>query len=148
MRKRSIATILALASVLLLGTPARANIGTYCGGWRSTVAGAYQNACYIRSANWEIAGRGKGYYTGQAKLDQLNVSVTLQTSVDGFHWSGVATRTCGFTDVPSEPPGGLCTTAVRYVEAGMLYRTRTFLILFRSDGGVVVTPPTFGPITT
>lgn len=148
MRRRSIATVLALAAVLLMTTPARANIGTYCGGWRSTYPGAFQNACYIRSANWEIAGRGKGFYDGPMKLDQLNISVALQTSADATHWSTVGSRSCGFTDIPTEPPGGICTTAARYVDPGMLYRTRVFLILFGSDGSVVVTPPTFGPITS
>jgi hypothetical protein len=148
MRKRTIAVTLALAGVVLLATPARANIGTYCGGWRSTEAGTYQNPCYIRSANWEIAGRGKGYVTDARAWDQLNVSVTLQTSADGTHWSNVTSRTCGFTDIPTEAPGALCTTAVRYIDAGMLYRTRTFLVLFAKSGDVVVTPATVGPITT
>jgi hypothetical protein len=147
MRKRTIAVLLALASVTLFAPPAHANVGTNCGGWRTNAPGAWQNACYIRSANWEIAGRGKAYYDGPARLEQLNVSVTLQISMDGTRWSGVASRSCGFADVPTEPPGGLCTTAVRYVDAGMLYRTRTFLVLFGADGSVATTSPTYSPIT-
>jgi hypothetical protein len=148
MRKRTIAVVLALASMTLFATPAHANVGTYCGGWRTTGPGAWQNACYIRSANWEIAARGKGFYDGYRRLDQLNVAVTLQTSMDGTHWSSVVSRSCGFTDVPDEPPGGVCTTAARYLDAGMLYRTRTFLVLFGADGSVAATTPTYSPITS
>jgi hypothetical protein len=148
MRKRTIAVVMALASVTLFATPAHANIGTYCGGWRTAAPDAWQNACYIRSANWEIAGRGKGFYDGSRQLDRLNVAVTLQTSMDATHWSSVASRSCGFTDVPNEPPGGLCTTGARYIEAGALYRTRTFLVLFRADGSVTTTSPTFSPVTS
>jgi hypothetical protein len=148
MWKRSIAVVLAIASATLMATPAHANVGTYCGGWRATASGGYENACYIRSANWEIAGRGKGYYVGTVRLDQLNVSVTLQASMDGMNWWSVASRSCGFTAIPSEPPGGVCTTGARYVEAGTLYRSKVFLILFGSDGSVVVTQPTVSPITT
>jgi hypothetical protein len=148
MRKRTIAVLIALASVTVLGAPAHANIGSYCGGWRSMTPGAWQNPCYVRSANWEIAGRGKGYYNGSANLDQLSISVTVQSSIDGMHWSPVVSRSCGFTDIPTEAPGGLCATGVRYVDAGVLYRTRTFLILFGSNGQIVTTTPTFSPITS
>jgi hypothetical protein len=148
MRKRTIATLIALASVVMVGAPAHANIGTYCGGWKQTSVGAWQNPCYIRSANWEIAGRGKAYYDGPDRLDQLNVSVTVQSSIDGTHWSPVVSRSCGFTDIPRDAPGALCTTAVRYVDAGVLYRTRTFLILFSANGSVLITAPTFSPITS
>jgi len=148
MRKRTIAVVIALASVMLFVTPAHANVGTYCSGWRTMAPGAWQNPCYMRSANWEIAARGKGYYDGSPRLDQLNVSVTLQASWDGTHWSSVASRSCGFTDIPNEPPGGLCTTGVRYVDAGMLYRARTFLVLFGTDGSVTTTSPTYSPFTT
>jgi hypothetical protein len=148
MWKRTIATLIALASVTMLGTPAHANVGTYCGGWRSMTFGAWQNPCYIRSANWEIAGRGKAYYDGLDKLEQLSISVTLQSSIDATHWSPVVSRSCGFTDIPRDPPGALCTTAVRSVDAGVLYRTRTFLILFFADGRVVTTTSTFSPVTS
>jgi hypothetical protein len=148
MRKGSIALVVALMIAMMMGTPVQANIGTSCGGWKATVSGGFENACYIRSANWEIAGRGKGYYVGSARLDQMNISVTLQTSMDGMNWSPVTSRSCGFTDIPSEPPGGLCTTAARYIEAGALYRSRVFLILFGRDGSVTATAPTYSPVTS
>jgi hypothetical protein len=148
MCKRTIVVATALASVVLLTTPALASIGTNCGGWKTMAPGAWQNACSIRSANGDVAGRGKGYYDGYERLDQLDIMVTLQASADGTRWSSVASRSCGFTDVPDEPPGGLCTTAARDVEVGMLYRTRAFLVLFFANGVVTATSPVFSPITT
>jgi hypothetical protein len=148
MRKRAITTMVALTSMLVLTAPAHADTGTYCSGWKAMSAGAYQNACSIHSTSSEIAGRGKGYYVGSVPLDQLSVSVALQASTDGSGWSNVASRTCGFTDIPTEPPGGVCTTGIRSAEWGMRYRTRAFLILFASNGSIVVTSPTFSPVIT
>src|SRR3990172_9311231 len=105
MRSRWLLAVLALVGGLLSTTPASANVGSYCGGWRATVTGGHQMACYVRSANYEIAARGRAYYDGGERLDQLNISVTLQRSSNGTSWTNVVSRVCGFTDVPSEMPG-------------------------------------------
>jgi hypothetical protein len=110
--------------------------------------GARQNACYVRDANWHIAGRGRAYYAGWRPLDQLNIAVTLQRSDDGQSWSKVVSRTCGVTDIPDGLPGAMCLTPAQYVEAGTLYRSRVFLVLFFRDGAVKTTTPTFSPITS
>jgi len=148
MRSRWLLAVLALVGGLLSTTPASANVGSYCGGWRATVTGGHQMACYVRSANYEIAARGRAYYDGGERLDQLNISVTLQRSSNGTSWTNVVSRVCGFTDVPSEMPGASCLTTARYVDAGMLYRARTFLVLFETNGTIRTTAPSFSPVTS
>ena len=149
MRIRWLLTV-ALIAALMGATPAHANVGSYCGGWRVSIDGGHQNACYIRDADWHVAARGRAYYDGWARLDQLNISVTLQRSTDGASWANVVSKTCGFTggNIPSELPGANCITSGQYVEAGALYRARTFLVLFFQGGAVKVTTPSYSGITS
>jgi hypothetical protein len=39
-------------------------------------------------------------------------------------------------------------TAAQWVDAGTLYRARTFLVLFEANGTVRTTNPTYSPITS
>ena len=50
--------VLALVVTTMGATPAQANVGSYCGGWKVSADGAHQNACYIRDANWHVAAKG------------------------------------------------------------------------------------------
>jgi len=142
--------VLALVGATMGAVPAYANVGADCGGWKVSSDGAHQNACYIRDADWHIAAKGRAYYDGSAPLDQLNISVTLQRSTDNTTWTSVVSKTCGFVDgdIPNDIPGSSCFTSARYVDAGVLYRTRTFLVLFFRSGAVKVTTPSYSGITS
>jgi hypothetical protein len=148
MRARWLTVPLALAGVLSFAPGAQANVGSFCGGWKEPVIGAHQSACYVRNANYQVAARGRAYYDGAQRLDQLSISVTLQISDNGTTWSNVTSRVCGFTDIADTAPGEQCLTSARWVEVGSLYRARTFLVLFGEDGSVRTTAPSFSPITS
>ena len=148
MRIRQIATAVAIVATMAIATPAHANVGTSCSAWKTTKTGGHQSACYIRSADWQVAAKGRGYYDGSTKVVQLNISVSLQSSRDGISWTTVVSRSCGFTDVPSSSPGGSCLTAAQWVDAGTLYRARTFLVLFEANGTVRTTNPSYSPLTS
>ena len=148
MRIRQIATAVVIVATVAIATPAQANVGTSCSAWKTTKTGGHQSACYVRSADWQVAAKGRGYYDGSTKLAQMNISVSLQSSIDGITWSTLVSRSCGFTDVPSSSPGGSCLTAAEWVDAGTLYRARTFLVLFEANGTVRTTNPSYSPITS
>jgi hypothetical protein len=145
---RKIATVVVIVATLAIATPALANVGTSCSAWKTTKTGGHRSACYVRSADRQVAAKGRGYYDGSTKLVQMNISVSLQASVDGISWTTLITRSCGFTDVPSSAPGGSCLTAAQWVDAGTLYRARTFLVFFEANGTVRTTNPTYSPITS
>jgi len=147
-RIRQIATAVVIVATVAIATPAQANVGTSCSAWKTTKTGGHQSACYVRSADWQVAAKGRGYYDGSTKLAQMNISVSLQSSIDGITWSTLVSRSCGFTDVPSSSPGGSCLTAAEWVDAGTLYRARTFLVLFEANGTVRTTNPSYSPITS
>jgi len=147
-RIRHIVAAVAIVATVAIATPAQANVGMACSAWKTTKTGGHQSACYIRSADWQVAAKGRGYYDGSTRLAQMNISVSLQFSVDGFSWTTLVSRSCGFTDVPSSSPGGSCLTAAQWVDAGTLYRARTFLVLFETNGTVRTTNPTYSPITS
>jgi hypothetical protein len=147
-RIRQIATAVAIVATMAIATPAHANVGTSCSAWKTTKTGGHQSACYVRSADWQVAAKGRGYYDGSTKLVQMNISVSLQSSIDGITWSTLVSRSCGFTAVPSSSPGGSCLTAAEWVDAGTLYRARTFLLLFEANGTVRTTNPSYSPITS
>ncbi len=148
MRIRQIAVAVGIVAMVAIATPAHANVGTACSAWKTTKTGGHQSACYVRSADWQVAAKGRGYYDGQTRLVQMNISVSLQSSIDGFTWTTLTSRSCGFTGVPSSSPGGSCLTAAQWVDAGTLYRARTFLVLFEANGTVRTTNPTYSPITS
>lgn len=148
MRIRQIATAVVIVATVAIATPAQANVGTSCSAWKTTKTGGHQSACYVRSADWQVAAKGRGYYDGSTKLVQMNISVSLQSSIDGITWSTLVSRSCGFTAVPSSSPGGSCLTAAEWVDAGTLYRARTFLVLFEANGTVRTTNPSYSPITS
>ena len=148
MRIRQIATAVAIVATVAIATPAHASVGTSCSAWKTTKTGGHQSACYVRSADWQVAAKGRGYYDGSTKLVQMNISVSLQSSIDGISWTTLASRSCGFTDVPSSSPGGSCSTAAQWVDAGTLYRARTFLVLFEANGAVRTTNPSYSPVTS
>ena len=148
MRIRQIATAVVMVATVAIATPAQANVGTACSAWKTTKTGGHQSACYVRSADWQVAAKGRGYYDGSTRLVQMNISVSLQSSTDGVSWTTLISRSCGFTDIPSSPPGGSCLTPAQWVDAGMLYRARTFLVLFEANGTVRTTNPTYGPVTS
>src|SRR5262245_34344385 len=114
-RLRRIASACAIVAIVGTAAPAHANVGTTCSAWRTTKTGGHQAACTVRSANREVAARGRGYYDGPTRLTQLNISVSLQSSLDGTTWTTLVSRTCGFADVPSSPPGGACLTPAQWV---------------------------------
>jgi hypothetical protein len=147
-RIRQIATAVVIVATVAIATPAQANVGTSCSAWRTTKTGGHQSACYVRSADWQVAAKGRGYYDGSTKLVQMNISVSLQSSIDGISWTTLVSRSCGFTDVPSTSPGGSCLTAAQWVDAGTLYRARTFLVLFEANGTVRTTNPSYSPLTS
>jgi hypothetical protein len=147
-RIRHIAAAVVIFATVAIATPAQANVGTACSAWKTTKTGGHQSACYVRSADWQVAAKGRGYYDGSTRLAQMSISVSLQASVDGFSWTTLASRSCGFTDIPSSSPGGSCLTPAQWVDAGTLYRARTFLILFENNGTVRTTNPTYGPVTS
>jgi hypothetical protein len=147
-RIRQIATAVVIVATLAIATPAHANVGTSCSAWKTTKTGGHQSACYVRSADWQVAAKGRGYYDGSTRLVQMNISVSLQASVDGISWTTLVSRSCGFTDVPSTSPGGSCLTAAQWVDAGTLYRARTFLVLFEANGTVRTTNPSYSPLTS
>jgi hypothetical protein len=147
-RIRHIATAVVIVATVAIATPAHANVGTGCSAWKTTKTGGHQSACYVRSADWEVAAKGRGYYDGSTRLVQMNIAVSLQSSIDGFTWTTLASRSCGFTSAPSSSPGGSCLTAGQWVDAGTLYRARTFLVLFEANGTVRTTNPTYSPVTT
>ena len=118
MRIRQIATAVVIVATVAIATPAQANVGTSCSAWKTTKTGGHQSACYVRSADWQVAAKGRGYYDGSTKLVQMNISVSLQSSIDA--------------DV----------SAVR------AYRARTFLVLFEANGTVRTTNPSYSPITS
>ena len=72
-RIRGIAAAVAIVAIVASATPAHANAGTTCGAWKTTKTGGHQSACTVRSANWEVAARGRGYYDGATRLTQLNI---------------------------------------------------------------------------
>jgi hypothetical protein len=146
-RIRQIATAVVIVATLAIATPAHANVGTSCSAWKTTKTGGHQSACYVRSADWQVAAKGRGYYES-TRLVQMNISVSLQASVDGISWTTLVSRSCGFTDVPSTSPGGSCLTAAQWVDAGTLYRARTFLVLFEANGTVRTTNPSYSPLTS
>jgi hypothetical protein len=145
---RQIATAVVIVATVAVATPAHANVGTSCSAWKTTKTGGHQSACYVRSADWQVAAKGRGYYDGSTKVVQLNISVSLQSSVDGISWTTVVSRSCGFTNVLSSSPGGSCFTAAQWVDAGTLYRARTFLVLFEANGTVRTTNPSYSPPTS
>lgn len=145
---RQIATAVVIVATVAIATPANANVGTSCSAWKTTKTGGHQSACYVRGADYQVAAKGRGYYDGSTKLAQMNISVSLQSSADGISWTTLMSRSCGFTTIPSSAPGGSCLTAAQWVEAGMLYRARTFLVLFEANGTVRTTNPTYSPITS
>ena len=147
-RIRHIATTVVIVATVAIATAAHANVGTACSAWKATKTGGHQSACYVRSADWEVTAKGRGYYDGSTRLVQMNIAVSLQSSIDGFTWTTLASRSCGFTSVPSSSPGGSCLTAAQWVDAGTLYRARTFLVLFEANGTVRTTNPTYSPITS
>jgi hypothetical protein len=147
-RIRGIAAAVAMVAMVAVASPAQAAVGTTCGAWKTTKTGGHQSACTVRSANWEVAARGRGFYDGTTRLSQLNISVSLQASVDGVTWTTVVSRSCGFTSIPSSTPGGACLTPAQWVDAGTLYRARTFLVLFETNGTVRTTNPSYSPITS
>jgi len=147
-RIRHIAAAVVIVATVAVATPAHANVGSACSAWKTTKTGGHQSACYVRSADWQVAAKGRGYYDGSTRLAQMSISVSLQASSDGFSWTTLASRSCGFTAIPSSPPGGSCLTAAQWVDAGMLYRARTFLILFETNGTVRTTNPSYSPITS
>lgn len=148
MRIRQIATAVVIVATVAIATPAQANVGTSCSAWRTTKTGGHQSACYVRSADWQVAAKGRGYYDGSTKLVQMNISVSLQSSIDGISWTTLVSRSCGFTDVPATSPGGSCLTAAQWVDAGTLYRARMFLVLFEANGTVRTTNPSYSPLTS
>ena len=148
MRIRQIATAVVIVATVAIATPAHADVGTSCSAWKTTKTGGHQSACYVRSADWQVAAKGRGYYDGSTKLVQINISVSLQSSVDGFSWTTLASRSCGFTSIPSSAPGGSCLTTAQWVDAGTLYRARTFLVLFEANGTIRTTNPTYSPVTS
>jgi hypothetical protein len=72
-RIRGIAAAVAIVAIVGSATPAHASVGTTCGAWKTTKTGGHQSACTVRSANWEVAARGRGYYDGATRLTQLNI---------------------------------------------------------------------------
>ena len=148
MRIRQIAAAVVIVATVALATPAHADVGTSCSAWKATKTGGHQSACYVRSADWQVAAKGRGYYDGSTKLVQMNIAVSLQASVDGFSWTTIASRSCGFTSIPGSAPGGSCLTAAQWVDAGTLYRARTFLVLFEANGAVRTTNPSYSSITS
>jgi hypothetical protein len=151
MRRRQIATAVVLVTTVAIAAPAtqaRANVGTACSAWKTTKTSGHQSACVIRSVDWQVAAKGRGFYDGSIRLTQMNISVSVQSSVDGFAWTTLVSRSCGFTPIPSSSPGGSCLTAAMWVDAGTLYRARTFLVLFEANGTVRTTNPTYSPITS
>ena len=148
MRIRQIAAAVVIAATIAIATPAHANVGTTCSAWKTTKTGGHQSACSVRSADRQVAAKGRGYYDGSTKLVQMSISVSLQSSADGFSWITLASRSCGFTDVPSAAPGGSCLTGAQWVDAGMLYRARTYLVLFEANGTVRTTDPSYSPVTS
>jgi len=147
-RIRHLATAVVIVATVAIATPAHANVGSACSAWKTTKTGGHQSACYVRSADWQVMAKGRGYYDGTTRLDQMNIAVSLQSSFDGFTWTTLASRSCGFTNVPSSSPGGACLTAAQWVDAGTLYRARTFLVLFEANGTVRMTNPTYSPVTS
>jgi hypothetical protein len=147
-RIRQIATAVVILATVAIATPAHANVGAACSAWKTTKTGGHQSACYVRSADWQVAAKGRGSYDGSTKLVQMNIAVSLQSSVDGISWTTIVSRSCGFTDVPSSSPGGSCLTAAQWVDAGTLYRARTFLVLFEANGTVRTTNPSYSPLTS
>ena len=148
MRRRQIATAVVIVATLAIAIPARASGGTTCSAWKTTKTGGHQSACYVRTADRQVAAKGRGYYDGSTKLTQMTISVSLQSSMDGVSWITLASRTCGFTDVPSAAPGGSCLTAAQWVGDGMVYRSRTYLVLFEANGTVRTTDPSYSPVTS
>ena len=67
MRIRGIAAAVAIVAIVASATPAHANVGTTCGAWKTTKTGGHQSACTVRSANWEVAARGRGYYEARVR---------------------------------------------------------------------------------
>ncbi len=148
---RSKAAVAAVLVVLATAVPARANIGSYCGGWESgAVAGVSVNACYERTATWQIRGRGKAYYDGTRSVDYLAISVQLQRSADGSSWSTIRSNVCGWDgpDVASAAPGNMCNTNAANVDAGFLYRSRAQVTIFFANGTNATTSFAYSGLTT
>lgn len=152
MRFRKTAALAALLVLVLTAAPARANIGTYCGGWaQASVDGVHLNACYERSAWWTIRGRGKAFYDGTRRLDYLTVSVQLQRSADGTSgWTTVKSNVCGWWDgdIANGAPGNICNTPIVNVDAGYLYRSRAQITVFYSSGGTSTTGFAYSGLTS
>lgn len=152
MRFRKTAALAALLVLVATAAPARANIGTYCGGWTgASVDGVHLNACYERSAVWTIRGRGKAFYDGTRRLDYLTVSVQLQRSADGTSgWATVRSNVCGWWDgyIASEAPDNICNTPIVNVDAGYLYRSRTQVMVFYASGSSSTTGFVFSGLTS
>ena len=148
MRLRQIATAVVIVATVAIATPAQANVGTACGAWKSTKTGGHQSACYVRSTDRQVAAKGRGYYDGSTRLVQMNIAVSLQSSANGVSWTTLASRSCGFTDIPSSQPGGSCLTGAQWVDAGIRYRARVFLVLFEANGTVRTTNPTYSAVTS
>ena len=60
----------------------------------------------------------------------------------------LASCSCRFTDIPSTSPGASCLIGAQWVDAGMLYRARTFLVVYKANGTVRTTDPSFSLVTS
>jgi hypothetical protein len=150
MRLRSIVVVVAVMTTFGTVPPARADIGTHCGGWKTQSHGIAQNACYDRSSNYLVRARGKAYVSGPYEPDQQSIAVSLQRSADGTSWTTVRSAVCGWTDgdIATEAPGNVCLTGSVSADEGLLYRARVFVLVYWRNGVVTQTSPTYSPITT
>jgi hypothetical protein len=155
MSVRKLGVVLAMVAATATGVvvpamPASAGIGIDCGGWDGTVGvpGVRINACTDRRADGTVRGRGRAYYVGSWKLDQLSISVQLQRSIGGSIWSTVRSNVCGWSggDIADSTPGNVCATGPAAAD-GALYRSRVSVTVFYAGGSMdtssfVVSDPT------
>jgi len=109
-RRRQIATAVVIVATLAIAIPARASGETTCSAWKTTKTGGHQSACYVRTADRQVAAKGRGYYDGSTKLTQMTIA--------------------------------------QWVGDGMVYRSRTYLVLFEANGTVRTTDPSYSPVTS
>lgn len=151
MRFRSLVVLGALvASLATTATPAHADIGTHCGGWRETsVDRVYANACYVRTLWYQIGGVGRAF-VDRVGVDHLSIVVKLQKSSNATEWTTVKTTLCGFAggEIAREAPGNECPGGRVSVDAGYLYRTRVAVVVFLSNGSIVTSRYVTSGMTT
>src|SRR4029078_4457208 len=86
-RIRHIATTVVIVAPVAIAPPAHANVGTACSAWKATKTGGHQSACYVRSADWEVTAKGRGYYDGSTRLAQTDIAGSVHSSMHGFQWT-------------------------------------------------------------